>query len=42
MAGGYSLLALIIQVGAFWKVQLPLRLAEHMVLLRAWGWEREP
>lgn len=41
MAGGYLLLALIIQEGAFREVQLALRLTEHTTLLAAWGWERE-
>lgn len=41
-AGGYLLLTLIIQEGAFREVQLALRLTEHRTLLAAWGWEREP
>lgn len=42
VAGGYSLPALVIQVGAFWEVQLALRLAEHTILLAARGWDRQP
>lgn len=42
VAGGYSLPAFVIQVGAFREVQLALRLTEHTILLVAWGWDREP
>lgn len=37
--GGYSLLAVIVEVGAFGKMQLPLRLDDHTVLVTAGGWE---
>lgn len=34
---GYSLLALVTQVGAFWEMQLSLRLMQHVILLTAGG-----
>lgn len=39
---GYSLLALIRGVGAFWEAQLPLSPADSTILLTAWGWEGQP